>query len=159
MKIFIAMLMLLAPLAAHGQLLKCVGKDGKVEYAAQCPPGTTPQQTGIKSTSGGPSSPAPAAKSDKGKSDKPKTTADLEADFKKRQAEQSESQAKQEKEAAEKAQRQRACEEARSYLASLEAGTRITRFDAKTGERVVLEDAERGQQLARARESVQTNCK
>src|SRR5262245_49377188 len=105
-KIFIAMLILLAPLAAHGQLLKCVSKDGKVEYASQCPPGTTPQQTGSRSTPGGPA-PAPA-----GKSDKPKTSADMEADFKKRQAEQSESQAKQEKEAAEKAQRQRACEEA-----------------------------------------------
>jgi outer membrane biosynthesis protein TonB len=156
-KIVIAMLMLFAPLAAHGQLLKCVSKDGKVEYAANCPPGTTPQQTGIRSTPGGPA-PAPAGKSDK-PSDKPKTSADMEADFKKRQAEQSESQAKMEKEAAEKAQRQRACEEARNYLASLEAGTRISRFNAQTGEREVLEDAGRAQELARARESVQSNCK
>ena len=156
MKIFIAMLMLLAPLAAHGQLLKCISKDGKVEYASQCPPGTNPQQTGIRSAPSGPSSPAPAAKSEKGK---PKTAAEMEADFKKRQAEQSESLAKQEKEAAEKAQRQRACEEARSYLAGIESGARITRNDPKTGERVFLEDAARAQELARARESVQANCK
>ena len=157
MKIFIAMLMLLAPLAAQGQLLKCVSRDGKVEYAANCPPGTTPQQTGIRSTPGGPA-PAPSA-APAGKSDKPKTAADMEADFKKRQAEQADSQAKQEKEAAERVQRQRACEEARNYLASLEAGTRISRFNAKTGEREVLEDTARAQELARARESVQANCK
>lgn len=157
MKIFIAMLMLFAPLAAHGQLLKCVSKDGKVEYAAQCPPGTTSQQTGIRSSPGGPA-PAPAGKSDK-PADKPKTAADMDADFKKRQADQAESQAKQEKEAAEKVQRQRACEDARNYLASLEAGTRISRFNAKTGEREVLEDAGRAQELGRARESVQANCK
>lgn len=152
MKIFIAMLMLLAPLAAHGQLLKCVGKDGKVEYAAQCPPGTKPQQTGIKSAPGGPTT-SPAAKSSQ------KSAAELEADFKKRRTEQSEAQAKQEKETAEVAQRQRACEEARNYLSGLEAGARITRVDPKTGERVFLEDAARAQELARARESVQANCK
>ena len=157
MKIFIAMLMLLAPLAAQGQLLKCVSRDGKVEYAANCPPGTTPQQTGSRSAPGGPA-PAPSA-APAGKSDKPKTAADMEADFKKRQAEQADSQAKQEKEAAERVQRQRACEEARNYLASLEAGTRISRFNAKTGEREVLEDTARAQELARARESVQANCK
>lgn len=149
MRIFISMMMLLAPLAAHGQLLKCVGKDGKVEYAAQCPPGTKPQQTGIKSAPGGP----PPLKSSQ------KSAAELEADFKKRQTEQAESQAKQEKEAAEKAQRQRACEEARNYLAGLESGARVTKIDPKTGERLFLEDAGRAQELARARESVQANCK
>ena len=153
MKIFIAMLMLLAPLAAHGQLLKCISKDGKVEYAAQCPPGTKPQQTGIKSAPGGP---APAAKSEKGKS---KSAAEMDAEFRKRQTEQSEAQAKQEKEAAEKGQRQRACDDARGYLAGLESGARISRTDPKTGERVFLEDSARDQELARARESVQANCK
>lgn len=150
MKFFIAMLMLLAPLAAHGQLLKCVGKDGKVEYAAQCPPGTKPQQTGIKSAPGGPTSPAKSSQ---------KSSAELEADFKKRRSEQSDAQAKQEKEAAEKTQRQRACEEARNYLTGLEGGARVTRIDPKTGERVFLEDAGRAAEIARARESVSANCK
>ena len=150
MKIIIAILMAFVPLAANGQLLKCVGKDGKVEYAAQCPPGTKSQQTGIKSA---PGAPAPAAKSQQ------KSLAEMEADFKKRRTEQSETQAKQEKEAAEKVQRQRACEEARNYLTGLEAGARVTRIDPKTGERVFLEDAGRAQEIERARQSVQANCK
>lgn len=150
MKTVITILILLAPLAAHGQLLKCVSKDGKVEYAAQCPPGTKPQQTGIKSAPGGPSASTAS---------KPKSLAEQEADFKKRRTEQSDSQAKQEKEAAEKVQRQRACEEARNYLAGLEVGARVTRIDPKTGERVFLEDAGRAQEVERARQSVQANCK
>ena len=150
MKTVITILILLAPLAAHGQLLKCVSKDGKVEYAAQCPPGTKQQQTGIKSAPGGP---APAAKSQQ------KSLAEREADFKKRRADQSEAQAKLEKETAEKAQRQRACEEARNYLTGLEAGSRITQIDPKTGERVFLEDAGRAREIERARQSVQANCK
>jgi hypothetical protein len=149
-KAFITILMLLAPLAVHGQLLKCVSKDGKVEYAAQCPPGTKPQQTGIKSAPGGP---PPAAKSQQ------KSLAEMEADFKKRQTDQSEAQGKQEKETAEKAQRQRACEEARNYLTGLEAGARVTQIDPKTGERVFLEDAGRAKEIERARQSVQANCK
>ena len=134
MKTAIAFVLMLAPFAAHGQLLKCVSKDGKVEYAAQCPPETKELQTGIKSA---PSAPPPAAKSQQ------KSTAEVEADFRKRQTEQSESQAKQEKESAEKAQRQRACEDARNYLSGLESGARISRTDAKTGERIFLEDAAR----------------
>lgn len=150
MKIVLAFCLLLAPLAAHAQLLKCVGKDGKVEYATQCPTGTKEQQTGIKSAPGGP---APGAAS------KQPSYAEREAEFKKRQAERGEAQAKEQKEAAEGAQRQRACEDARNYLAGLESGARITRIDPKTGERVFLEDAARVQEITNARQSVQANCK
>ena len=61
MKAAIALLVLLIPFAAHGQLLKCTGKDGRVEYATECPPGAQEQQTGIKSTREGPSSSGAAA--------------------------------------------------------------------------------------------------
>lgn len=151
MKIVMAFCLLLAPLAAHGQLLKCIGKDGKVEYAAQCPTGTKEQQTGIKSAPGG--GPAPSAAS------KQPSYAEREAEFRKRQAEKGETVAKQEKEAAEAAQRRRACEDARNYLVGLESGARITRIDPKTGEREFLEDAARAQEITTARQSVQTNCK
>lgn len=162
MKFMIALFVTLVPLAAHAQMLKCVGKDGKVEYAAQCPAGTKELQTGIRNAPG--ASPAPAAK-DKGKDEKgkdagkPKSMAEQEADFKKRNAEQAEAEAKQQKEAAEAEQRKRACADARSYLAGLESGARITRNDPKTGERTFLEDAARAQETERARQSVQANCK
>lgn len=163
MKFIIAMVMMMAPLAVHAQMLKCISKDGKVEYAAQCPPGTKGQQTGIKSTPAAPAAPAASDKAgDKSKASdksKPKSMAEQETDFKKRQVEQAEAAGKQQKEAAEAAQRKRVCEEARSYLAGLESGARITRNDPKTGERVFLEDAARAQEVQRAQQSIQANCK
>jgi len=150
LKNVIALVLMLFPLAVHAQLLKCVSKDGKVEYASQCPVGTNVQQTGIKSSPSNSTTKAP---------DKPKSVAEQEADFKKRQVEQAEAASKKEKEAGEDAQRKRACEDARSYLAGLESGARITRNDPKTGERVFLEDAARAQETDRARQSVQANCK
>ena len=150
MKAAIALLLTLAAFPTHAQMLKCISKDGKVEYAAQCPPGTKEQRTGIKSS---PGSSAPAAPTQQ------KSYAEREAEFKKRQGEQAEAQAKQQKENSEQAQRKTACEEARNYLAGLESGARVTRIDPKTGERVFLEDNARAQEVARAQQSVQANCK
>jgi hypothetical protein len=149
-KATLAFALLLAAAPAHAQLLKCVGKDGKVEYAARCPDGTKEQQTGIKSA---PSGPASSAKS------KAPSMAEREADFRKRRAEAAEAQDKQQKEDTQKAQLQRACSDAKNYLAGLESGARIARTDPKTGERVFLEDAQRAVEINNARQSVQTNCK
>ena len=77
----IAFVSMLAVVPAYGQMLKCVGKDGKVEYASQCPPGSKESQTGIKNN---PGSPTPSA------APKQKSMAEREAEFKKRQAEQAE---------------------------------------------------------------------
>jgi hypothetical protein len=142
--------LMLAVVPAHGQLMKCVGAGGKVEYATQCPPGTKEQATGIKSAPGGPTTSATS---------KPKSVAEQEADFRKRRSDQVDAQGKEQKEAAEKAQRNRACEDAKNYLAGLESGARIARTDPKTGERVFLEDAARAQEINTARQSVQSNCK
>lgn len=150
MKIVIAFLVLLAPVAAHGQLLKCVGKDGKVEYAAQCPPGTKELQTGIKSV---PKAAAP------GGAPQQKSLAEREADFRKRRLEGAEAQKKEEAKAAEKAEQREACDRAQVYLKSLQEGQRIARVDPKTGERVFLEDADRPAEIAKAQRVVDTNCK
>ena len=162
MKLIIAFTMLLVPLSASAQLLKCIGKDGKIEYAAQCPPGTKEQTTGIRSNPAAPapstSKGAPDGKS-AGPDSKPKTLAEQEADFKKRRAEQADTQAKEQKAAAEKAQLDRACQDAKNYLAAIESGNRITRTDPKTGERVFLEDAARAREANVARQSIQANCK
>jgi hypothetical protein len=150
-KLAIALVLLLpAAFPAHAQLLKCVSKDGRVEYATQCSADTEAQQTGIRNV---PASPASGATS------KQPTMAEREADFRKRRAEQAEAQDKQQKEAAEKAQRQRACQDARNYLTGLESGARIARTDPKTGERAFLEDAARAREIVTAKQSVQANCK
>jgi Skp family chaperone for outer membrane proteins len=149
-KSFITILMLLAPLAAHGQLLKCVSKDGKVEYAAQCPPGTKQLQTGIKSE--------PAKTVTKGEA-QPKTLAEREAEFKKRQLEATESRQKENEKAAERAFNREACENAQSHLKGLQEGQRIVRVDPRTGDRVFMEDMDRPAEIAKAQKVVSTNCK
>ena len=55
------MLMLLSSVAAQAQILKCVDRNGKIEFATACPPGTKQQDTGVGSR---PVAPPPAAKSD-----------------------------------------------------------------------------------------------
>lgn len=152
MKAAIAFLVLLVPFAAHGQLLKCTGKDGRVEYATQCPPGTQEQETGIKSTREGPSGSGAA-------SPQQKSIAEREADFRKRQMEGAEARQKDEKKAAEAAQQREACERARVYLQSVQEGQRISRIDPKTYERVFLEDPDRPAEVARAQRAVDSNCK
>ena len=142
--------MMLASAAAHGQLLKCVSKDGKVEYASQCPPGTTEQKTGIKSSGGGPTSSPPAQQ---------KSLAERDAEFRKRQIEQQEAQQKAEKKATETDQKREACNSAQAYLKSLQSGIRISRTDPMTGERIYLEDADRASEIARAQRGADQNCK
>lgn len=136
---------------AQAQLLKCVGKDGRVEYAAQCPAGTKAQATGIRT------SPAPAAPA--GSAASKKSLAEQDAEFRKRQAEKQEAEAKDAKTVAADAQRQRACSDARSYLLNLKEGNRILRVDPKTGERAYLEDAQYAGEIAAAQKSVDANCK
>ena len=152
MKSAIALFIMLAPFAAHGQLLKCVGKDGRVEYASQCPADSKEIQTGIRNVpSASPSAASPAATQ--------KSVAEREADFKKRQIEGTEARQKEEKKAAEDQERRAACEQARTYLKSLQVGNRISRVDPKTGERVFLEDPDRPAEVARAQRAVDGNCK
>lgn len=144
---FLVLLMIL-PLAAHGQLLKCISPDGKVEYASECPAGAKEVQTGIRNAPS--ASPSPPQQ---------KSIAEREADFRKRQIEGAEASQKDEKKAAENQERQAACEQARTYLKSLQVGNRISRVDPKTGERVFLEDPDRPAEIARAQRSVDGNCK
>ena len=150
-RIILAALVMAAPAAVHAQLVKCVSKDGKVEYARDCPTGTTEQK--IRSSTGpaggATATPAPAQQS----------MAERDAAFKKRQIEQQEAASKDAKKAAEEQQRREACTNAQVYAKNLEEGIRITRTDPKTGERVFLEDAERAKELTAARQRVAQHCK
>lgn len=150
MKVIIALFLMLAPFTAFGQMLKCVGKDGKVEYAAQCPAGTKEMQTGIKNVPG---------KSVSQDAPQQKTLAEREADFRKRQLEGTEARQKEEAKTTEKAEQREACERARTYLKSLQEGQRIAQVDPKTGERVFLDDANRPAEIAKAQKVADTNCK
>ena len=149
MKTILALLMIALPAGAYGQLVKCVSKDGKVEYARDCPAGTTESQTGIRSSTGTAAPSAPPAQ---------KSLAERDAAFKKRMIEQQEAQQKDAKKEAEAGQKREACESAQAYMKSIESGQRLQRTDPKTGERVFLEDAERDAEAGRARARVAQNC-
>ena len=157
-----ALAILLASTAAYGQVMKCVGPDGRVEYANFCPSGTTGQTTTISTKTGGTKpavapaasdAPAPSASASAQKS-----LAEQEAAFKKRQIEQREEQQKAQKLAAEKAQKQQACASAQNYLKTLESGIRLRSRDPKTGDLGYLDDAGRAAETAKARKAVQDHC-
>jgi len=151
-KTILALIIALAPAVASGQLLKCVGKDGRVVYASNCPADTTEQRLRTGGTGGTSSGAAPAAKA-------PQSLADRDADFKKRMVEQQEAQQKDAKKQAEDQVRRDDCTAAQAYLKSLEEGQRIARTDPKTGERVFLDDSERAAEMTRARTRVSQSCR
>lgn len=148
MKKTIGVILALLSGTVYGQLYKCVGPSGQVEYASVCPSGTRQENTGIRSV---PAAATPAAPQ--------KSIAERDADFRKRQMEKQDATAKQEKKSAEDEQRQRSCDSARSYRASLQSGARIARTDPKTGERVFLEDKDYAREIADAQRAVDANCK
>ncbi|HOG03941.1 MAG TPA: DUF4124 domain-containing protein, partial [Accumulibacter sp.] len=56
------------------------------------------------------------------------------------------------------AQRQEDCDAARRSLQAMESGERVAMRDAR-GERYFLDDSQRQQEIARIRQTVQSNCK
>jgi hypothetical protein len=134
------------PLFSAAQINKCLDASGKVVgYASDCPPGTRPEQTGIRNAPGA----APGQKS----------LSERDADFRKRQLEQKEAAAKSEKKAAEAAQRKEACSTSQAYLKALQGGQRIRKTDPATGEPSFLADADYPKEIAAAERAVAANCK
>lgn len=148
-KSVLATLLLATSVAAQGQILRCVDKDGKTTFANECPAGSKAQTTGIKSTPA--TRPAPAA------SGQP-SVAERDAAFRKRQMEQQEAEQKAVKQAAEDKQKLQACEQSRAYLRTLQSGNRVSRTDPNTGERTFLEDRQYAGEIASAQQSVDRNC-
>ena len=87
----------------------------------------------------------------------PKTIAEREMEFRKRQQERADAEKKATEEQAKSATKAAECERARGYLKSLEEGIRITRTDA-SGNREFLDDAQRAAEVERTRKIVQSTC-
>lgn len=135
-----------APVSA--ELYKWTDAEGKVHFSDQPPPPEVKAPVTVK-----PRRPAAAPAA-------PATPAyvEQEADFRKRQVEAAEK-AKAEKQAADvAAEKQRNCEQARTQVASLQSGSRITRSNA-AGEQIFLTDAEIAQALSAARRAADAACK
>jgi type IV secretory pathway VirB10-like protein len=158
--LFMASLLLAATSqAAQAQILKCVGKDGRVEFAASCPPGTQQQSTGVSSKPAA----APAAAKDGAKDAKdsaaPKSLADRDAEFRKRQTDQKAAEEKTAQKTAQEEERQRACQSAQSNLQALKNRQRLMRLDPKTGERVFYDEADYQRELPLMERNVAEYCK
>ena len=145
---------------AQAQIKCWTTADGKRACGDAPPPGA--KVTTVRGSSA-PANEAPAAaasaKDGAAKDAKkgPQTTAEREQDYRKRQADAQKTAAKAEQEKQDEAAKKENCDRSRESLRTLESGQRVARTDAK-GERYYLEDAQREQEIGKARTQVQQNC-
>ena len=153
----------LAAASAQAQVHKCVDAEGKVIYSQDpCPANT---KSGTMSRNVVPALPAApaaapadkAAKGDAAKKAGPKTTAEQEQDFRKRQQDQAKASKESEQKSAEAQRKEANCRAARERLATYEIGGRVSRINTQ-GERYYLEDAQIEQEKARGRADVAQAC-
>lgn len=152
--------------ALAGMQWKWRDAGGNIQYSDRPPPAGTPEQSILARPSvsasrtvaaksadpaSGASVPAPAASA---ATKQPET----ELDVKRRKAE--EDKAAKQKADEEKMAKSRAdnCQRARTYLKTLSDGIRVARTNA-AGEREILDDKGRADEVQRTQEIVQSNCK
>lgn len=117
-------------------------------------PGTVPQASRASAPAEGePEKPATAPAA----ANAPKTYAERDAEFRKRQQERTDSERKAQEEQQKSAQKAVECERSRGYLRALEDGVRITRTDA-AGNREYIDDAQRAAEMDRMRKAIRELC-
>lgn len=149
MKRLIALAAALAvvPLAS-AQLYKYVDKDGKTVYSDQPPPNVDSKQLNVHSGTSR-DTPAPAA---------PKTAVERDKELQKVRDEEKEKAKKADELAKQAAQKEAACQQAKSNYQIYADGGRITKYDDK-GERVYLGDEEIVAEQARTKREMDEACK
>ena len=143
-------------LPAQAQIKCWTDANGK-RVCGDAPPAGA-KVTTLKNPASAPA-PAPAAAGSKDAKDAkkgPMTPAEVEQDYRKRQADAEKASAKADLEAKEAATKRANCASAQDTLRSMESG-RVQRIDAK-GERVYLDDAQVAQETVKARQLVQQWC-
>lgn len=131
---------------AQAQVYKCVDAGGKTVYSqAPCPSGDKSKTLSTQTP--------PAAAPSGGKS-----ANDAEMEFRKRQLARDEADKKAAQAASEDKQKQENCNRARASVAQLQAGGRLSRYNAN-GEREFLGDAELQQEKTRSQALVDQWCK
>jgi len=138
-------LLLSSPLAL-GQIYSWHDAEGEVHYADRAPAGAA--EVRKLNTDQPPPGVTERAR---------RALADGEAAFDKRQQEAADAAAKAEKDKIDAEERQKSCDQAKSYLRALESGVRITRT-RKNGERVFLDDRERAQEKRSAQRRADSLC-
>ena len=145
---------------AHAQAYKWVDKNGRVGYGDTPPPGAkaTPLRPVAPPASAPPAASGNEAQADKKASKAPLTPAEKELEFRRRMKEAQEAAAKAERERKATEEAKANCENSRQSLRTLESGQRVMRVDSK-GERYYISDAQRAQDIERAREATRQWCK
>lgn len=146
----------LLAIPALGELYKWTDAEGKVHYSDQPPPPNIKKPVTVKPRS--PAASAAAREAAGAAVDAPKSYVEQDAEFNRRRVEAAEREAAAKKAATEAAEKKKNCEQARTQLAGMQRGGRITRYDDK-GERTYLSDAEIAQEIARAQQVADSWCK
>lgn len=136
-----------------------VDDKGVKQFSDMPPPASVPANRILKQP-GGKSSAAPETNGSATAAITPKpelTTAEKNAEFRKRKTEQAEKEKKAEEEAKNSAEKSKNCDRARDYLRALESGERLTRTE-RNGDRAFLTDQQREQELKETRRTLQ-DCK
>jgi hypothetical protein len=153
-------LALCVALPASAQMYKWVDSNGKVQYSDKPPPSNIKTE---KLREPARAASAPAASEAKGGTQKdaakagPKTAAEQEQAFRKRQLEAAKAQEEEGQKQAEARDRAENCKRAKAALANLQIGGRQVRMDDK-GERVFLDEQQIEQATARAQQEAAAAC-
>ena len=143
-----------------------IDEKGVKQFSDMPPPTNVPASHILKQPSGTLSKstttsdadqPGETAKPASAQTKGPMTTAEQNAEFKKRRAEQTEKEKKATEQAKHDADKAANCDRARSYLRSLETGERIARTDTN-GERTYLSDEQKNHELQETRRYL-ADCK
>lgn len=143
-----------------------LNEKGVKQYSDMPPPASVPKKRILKEPGSHASSQAtvPAEPAVQGtpvdaeaKDNAPMTTAEKNADFQKRRAEQAEKEKKAAEEAQRAADKAKNCERARAYQRALQSGVRVSRTD-KNGERSFLNDEQRAKEAQDAQRALD-ECK
>jgi hypothetical protein len=173
------LLALCVALPVSAQMYKWVDSDGKVQYSDKPPPSNIKTEK-LRVPERAASKPAASeakdgtqkdeakggTQKDEAKGDKqkdaakagPKTAAEQEQAFRKRQLDAAKAQEGQRQKQAEASDKAENCKRAKAALANLQLGGRQIRIDEK-GERVFLDDQQIVRETAKAREEAAAACK
>ena len=136
--------------------------NGTVVFSDQPPPASVKSNQIVRqpraAAAAVPADDAPAAKpSEAARPAAPKSLAERELDFQKRQKENAEAAAKAEEDERNRSRKAAECDRARGYLKALESGHRVAQVDA-SGQRSFLNDAQRSAEIERLRQNTQSLC-
>jgi hypothetical protein len=114
-------------------------------------PAQSAQATGASETTAKPAADSRPASSG------PKTLAEQEMEFRKRQQERADAEKKAQEEQVRSTAKAQECERAKGYLRVLEEGIRVARTDA-AGNREFIDDSQRAAEIDRTRKIIQQTC-